>query len=140
MSWIDLIPRMSRRSDVNAEMATGTSCKLWLRFSAVTTSSSMVLDDAATAAGLVWACAPTAAKAVASTSALEAKKRTLVCNFCLPIGHQSRVFENGDVFFVPLAQASRCVNLCAQLQPVFEHEVCKNTRITMIFAIRFKNT
>ena len=43
MSWTVLIPTRSRFSDVKAEMATGTSCRLCSRFSAVTTSSSMVL-------------------------------------------------------------------------------------------------
>ena len=55
MSWIVLMPIRSRFSEVKAEMATGTSCRLCARFSAVTTSSSMVLLAAAAVAGLVWA-------------------------------------------------------------------------------------
>ncbi len=44
-----VIPIRSRRSEVKAETATGTSCRLCARFSAVTTSSSMVLLAAAVA-------------------------------------------------------------------------------------------
>lgn len=47
MSWIDWMPITSRVLSVKAEIATGMSWRFCSRFSAVTTSSSMVLLVAA---------------------------------------------------------------------------------------------
>jgi hypothetical protein len=70
MSWMVWMPMTSRVLSVNAEMATGTSCRFCSRFSAVTTSSSMVLVDAAR----VWAWASVAAPRAAASKALVAMR------------------------------------------------------------------
>src|SRR5947207_8327390 len=98
MSWIVLIPTRSRRSDEKAEMATGTSCRLCSRFSAVTTSSSMVLVDAAAAAVVAWRdCAwADVTRAVARTSAPDARRRALVCNVTSPAGPLTGPFDDPE--------------------------------------------
>jgi len=75
MSWTVLMPTRSRFSAVNAEIATGTSCRLASRFSAVTTSSSIVLT--------VWAWAAAPASETAS-SVLDASKWSLNFIYLLP--------------------------------------------------------
>ena len=78
MSVIVVIPIKSRRAEVKAETATGTSCRLCARFSAVTTNSSMVLVDAAWVAVLpVWACAVEAS--AAASIALDAMRACFHC-------------------------------------------------------------
>ena len=88
------MPSRSRFSEVKAEMATGTSCRLWL---ALFGGDHQFLDGVAGGGGAgprrraVWAWADDVPKAVANSSALDAKKRTLLCNLTSPVGQAGQV-------------------------------------------------
>src|SRR5437763_1869186 len=73
----------------------GTSCRLWLRFSAVTTSSSIVLLAAAVvagAAGEVWARAEVP-NAAANSAAPDVRRRTLLRKMISPGGPAGELNE-----------------------------------------------